>query len=191
MKHLKPKKVVLIGASTGGPGQIHKVLKEVPILHNTSIVIAQHMSDGFLKSFATRLKEPSLNNIELTQENKLFKSNTVYVCEKSISLNINKEQLIFKENKISKNSFNPDINLIFNSFANIKDIKILCVILTGIGDDGVNACINLNKNGARCITESKDSAIIDGMPSHARELVLNIEVLDMQKIIKEISEFCE
>lgn len=192
MKHLKLKKVVLIGASTGGPGQINKIIKSLPALRSTSIVIAQHMSDGFLESFMDRLKQLSSSNIELTKNNKILNVNTIYVCENSTSLIKNQNDLIFIENKKIKNSFNPDINLIFNSFITLCDeVKVLSVILTGIGDDGVQACVNLSNNSARCITETSSSAIIDGMPNRARELVPNIEVYDMQKIIKVISEFCE
>ena len=192
MKHLKPKKVVLIGASTGGPGQIHKIIKALPVLKSTTIIVAQHMSDGFLESFMDRLKQYSSNNIELTKNNKVLHSNTIYVCEKNISLVKDKNNLVFIENEKMKNSFNPDINLIFNSFTSLShEIKILSVILTGIGDDGVQACSNLSKNGARCITETSQSAIIDGMPNRARELVSNIEVYDMQEIVKVISGFCE
>ena len=192
MKHLKRKKVVLIGASTGGPGQIHKIIKSLPRLQSTSIVIAQHMADGFLESFMDRLEHHSLNNIELTKNNSILNINTIYVCENSISLIKDKSDLVFIENMRTKNSFNPDINMIFNSFIPLcNEVKVLSVILTGIGDDGVQACVNLSKNGARCITETSSSAIIDGMPNRARELVPNIEIYDMQEIIKTISEFCE
>ena len=65
------------------------------------------------------------------------------------------------------------------------------MILTGIGDDGVSACKELSLNGASCITESQKSAIVDGMPSRARLFVPNIEVEDINTIVKTISEFCE
>ena len=192
MKHLKPKKIILIGASTGGPGEINKIIKSLPSLESTSIVIAQHMSDGFLESFMDRLKQLSPNNVELTKNSKVLNRSTIYVCENSISLIKDKNDLIFFENKRTQNCFNPDINLIFNSFTSLcKEIEILSVILTGIGDDGVEACINLSNNTARCITQTHESAIIDGMPNRARELVPNIEAYDMNEIIQIISEFCE
>jgi len=62
-----PKKVVLIGASTGGPGQIQKIIDSLPILSNTSIVIAQHMVDGFINSFTKRLQVNSDNSVKLIQ----------------------------------------------------------------------------------------------------------------------------
>jgi len=81
---------------------------------------------------------------------------------------------------------------LFNSFLPLsKEIEILCVVLTGIGDDGVNACSALNANGARCLTETSESAIVDGMPKAARLLIPEIEVYDVDEIVKEIKKFCE
>ncbi|MDQ1298690.1 MAG: two-component system, chemotaxis family, protein-glutamate methylesterase/glutaminase [Campylobacterota bacterium] len=65
------------------------------------------------------------------------------------------------------------------------------VILTGIGEDGVDGCNNLSLNGAKCITENEHSAIVDGMPLRARTVIANIKATDMRHIIQEIKEFCE
>ena len=188
MKHLKPKKIVLIGASTGGPGQIQKIIDSLPKLQDTTIVIAQHMVDGFIDSFTNRFQNMSHNNINIVSDNQVFSSANIYICEAETKLVNNS----FSKKPAYVNSYNPNINILFNSFTALaKDIQILCVILTGIGDDGVEACKNLSLNGARCITENEDSAIVDGMPSRARLLVPNIEVYDMKTIVKNISEFCE
>jgi two-component system chemotaxis response regulator CheB len=61
LKNSTPSKIVLIGASTGGPGQIEKIINALPKLHDTSVIIAQHMALGFMPSFAKRLKENRLN----------------------------------------------------------------------------------------------------------------------------------
>ena len=188
MKHLEPKKIVLIGASTGGPGQIQKIINSLPVLQNTTIVIAQHMVDGFMDSFANRFQNISHNSISVVKDNQTFESSNIYICEGETKLTNNN----FSKKKSSSDSYNPNINILFNSFIPLaKDRQILCVILTGIGDDGVEACKNLSLNGARCITESETSAIVDGMPSRARVLVPNIEVDDVETIVKKINEFCE
>ena len=188
MKHSVPKKIVLIGASTGGPGQIQKIINSLPKLQNTTIVIAQHMVDGFMDSFANRFQNISYNSISVVKDNQIFKNANIYICEGETKLTNNS----FSKKNSSLDSYNPNINILFNSFCSLtKDSQILCLILTGIGDDGVDACKNLSLSGARCITESHESAIVDGMPNRARVLVPNIEVNDIDKIVKIISEFCE
>ena len=192
MQHLELNKLVLIGASTGGPGEIKKIIQSLPILKNSSVIIAQHMADGFLESFVFELQKHTLNQVLLIEDNNSFEEGKIYLCKYNTTLNLNANSLKFKVEKLDDEGFNPNINTMFLSMIEIVDrVAILCAILTGIGDDGVKACKVLNSKGARCMTESNESAIIDGMPSRARELVPNIEVYDMNIIIDKISEFCE
>ena len=191
MKSSVPKKIVLIGASTGGPGQIKKIIKALPNLYNTSIIVAQHMVEGFLASFRNNLQDITHNKILLANNKDQFKNATIYICEGETQLKQNDSQLSFSQKASQINSYNPNINLLFNSFIPFSnDIEILCIILTGIGDDGVEACKNLSTNGARCMTESAHSAIVDGMPSRARLLVSDIEIHAIDEIINNINGFC-
>jgi len=188
LKHLEPKKIVLIGASTGGPGQIQKIVSSLPELQDITIVIAQHMMHGFIDSFARGLRNKHHFSISLIQNNQSFEKNKIYVCEGEVKLIDD----YFSKKSASTNSFNPSINTLFHSFIPLcKNREILSLILTGIGDDGVMACRELSINGARCITESEESAIVDGMPSRARLLVPNIEVYKIDEIVKTVREFCE
>ena len=192
MNYSALKKIILIGASTGGPGQIQKITDSIPKLHNTTVIIAQHMVEGFMQSFASRLTNSSTNPVSLIRDNQILENANIYLCEGQTQINKETFSLRFSHRSVASNSFNPDINMLFNSFIPLcKDIDILSIILTGIGDDGVEACSALSLNGAKCITESAESAIVDGMPGRARMLVENIEVHDIKSIIKVISEFCE
>ncbi len=55
-----PGKIILIGASTGGPGQIEKIIRSLEVLHDTTIIIAQHMSLEFIPSLQKDCKTPVL-----------------------------------------------------------------------------------------------------------------------------------
>lgn len=191
MSYKIPKKVVLIAASTGGPGQIEKIIKVLPKLNDTSIVIAQHMVLGFMESFAKRLDENPTNSIVVANDGAYLESSKIYVCTGSTRVSKTSQGVVFSKKDSDVNSFNPDINYIFNSFVPFtKDIEILSVILTGIGADGVESCRVLEENGSICITETQQSAIVDGMPSRARKEIKNIKVLDIKEIIESIREFC-
>ena len=192
MKHLEPKKIILIGASTGGPGQIQKIINSLPKLQNTTVVIAQHMVEGFMNSFANRLQNSSSNPIDVVHNKQTLQNNHIYLCEGKTELKRDGYELLLTHEATASNSFNPNINTLFNSFLPLSaDINILTVILTGIGDDGVDACRTLSLNGATCITESASSAIVDGMPSRARVLVPNVQVEDINTIVNKINEFCQ
>ena len=189
MNYLEPNRFVLIGASTGGPGQIQKIISSLNKLEQTTIVIAQHMAEEFLPSFIKRLQESSENTILLAKDAQMLQSGCIYFCNAHTRVVKNNSKLCFTCEQSSKNSYNPNINVLFNSFVPFANTNTLCVILTGIGDDGVLGCKNLSLGGARTITESKESAIVDGMPSRARESIASIEIKDMQNIIQSIKEF--
>ncbi|MFT7003330.1 MAG: two-component system chemotaxis response regulator CheB [Sulfurimonas sp.] len=191
MKNSIPRKIVLIGASTGGPGQIEKILGALEKLEDTSIIIAQHMSEGFMPSFAKRLQEHYINDISIAQNGNLLEVGKIYVCCGKTMVSKSASGLTFSQEKSTEHAFNPDINIVFKSFlAFTKDTEILSVILTGIGSDGVEACKMLSEKACVCITESEESAIVDGMPCRARKEVQNIKVQDINDIVKSIKEFC-
>lgn len=192
MKHYALNKIVLIGASTGGPGQIQKIISSLPKLYDTTLIIAQHMAHDFIPSFIKRLQESSLNSLEIVQDNQQLKSGNIYICNGQTAVKSESGRLFFTHKESLAYDYNPNINLLFNSFVPFaKDLNILSVILTGIGDDGVEGCKQLGLNNSLCITESEQSAIVDGMPNRAREIVENIKILDIKEIISEITEFCE
>ena len=192
LKHSVPNKIVLIGASTGGPGQIQKIIIALPKMHSTSVIIAQHMVKDFLPSFVKRLQEISFNSVLMAEEHQSIQKGFIYICDGNTSVKKEHSDLLFAQQNAPQNSYNPNINVLFNSLVPFtKDIEIMSVILTGIGDDGVHGCEQLSLNNSRCITESEKSAIVDGMPNRARAVVPNIKVLDIGDIINEIKDFCE
>lgn len=192
LKHSVLKKIILIGASTGGPGQIEKIIKSLPEFEHTTLIIAQHMAAGFIPSFAKRLQDYTRHSISIIQDNNALESSQIYLCCGNTAIYQKNKQLFFSQHTSPQYSYNPDINTLFNSFASFtKELEIMAVILTGIGDDGVNGCKNLAVAGATVLTESASSAIVDGMPSRARNEVKNIKVYEMQEIVNQVREFCE
>ncbi len=113
-----------------------------------------------------------------------------YLCHEA-SVSMNENRLLFKVEPSQDHKYNPDINTVFNSFVNYaQKIEILGVILTGIGDDGVEGCKQLSIGGAKAITQDAQSAIVDGMPSRARKEIEGIEIGDTDYIKNKIVEFC-
>lgn len=185
MKPLEPKSIILIGASTGGPSLIQEIIIALPQLNNTSIVVAQHMSEEFIFSFVRRLNELSNNPIKVVSDNMQLQSNYIYFCNKNTQVCEKNLELIFSVSELSGNfSYNPNISTVFSSFALLSNKKIMAFILTGIGDDGIVGAKKLYESGARVITQDHCSAIVDGMPYRARESINGIEVHSNEEIIQ-------
>ncbi|NPA12046.1 MAG: chemotaxis protein CheB [Epsilonproteobacteria bacterium] len=173
-------KIVLIGASTGGPNKIQKILSSLEELNDTSVIIAQHIRRDFFPSFVSNLKKYTKFPLKAPQNNEKITPSTIYVVDEKTTQKNNRFVLEKSPH------FNPDINELFKSFVNSNN-EILAVILTGIGDDGVEGIVQLKNKGAVTATEDSASAIVDGMPARARER--GIKAYPFEEIIKLITRF--
>ena len=190
-KYSTPKKILLIGASTGGPGIIEKIIHSLFKLNDTAVIIAQHMAVDFIPSFVKRLQEHSINSINIANDSTKIKSGNIYFCHGNTIVKKNDFEFTFIVKPSLEHKYNPDINSIFGSFVKYSaNIEIFAVILSGIGDDGVKGCEELSLKGVRVATQNERSAIVDGMPSRARQVVKNIEIYDTPQINEKIKEFC-
>ncbi len=190
LKNSVPSRLVLIGASTGGPGQIQNIIAALPEMEDTSIIIAQHMAEAFIPSFTKRLQEHSDHSISSTDAGQTLMNGHIYIANKYTELSSDDWGLRFVQNSSPLHTYDPDIDLLLNSITPLaKDLDLMYVILTGIGEDSVQGCRELSEQGARCITKSEESAVVDGMPSRAKECVPHIEVMHKDAITQAIKEY--
>ncbi|AQW86309.1 MCP protein-glutamate methylesterase [Campylobacter pinnipediorum subsp. caledonicus] len=180
-------KLIVIGASTGGPGHIKKLLKDIN-LNGATVVIAQHMNKMFIPSFAAQIAKECSIKLEILKEKTILKEK-VYVCEKNFVIS-DTLPLSAKPNSENKTTFTPNVDMLFDSCVNIsKSIDLMAILLTGIGDDGASGLDKLQKAGAKCIAENEESAIVYGMPKRAKELNPTIKSLNLTNIKKELEGF--
>ncbi len=190
MNSLKDNKLVLIGASTGGPAHIEKILSTLPKPLTYTIVIAQHMGAEFLPSFVKRLSLKTGHPILLSENNQVLQKGHIYITTNHCSLFTDAHNIKFRVEHSSSAMFNPEINQLFSSAVSIASTnKLLAILLTGIGDDGVQGCQLLAQHGAKCIAESERTAVVYGIPARAKEQVQNIKILDLDEIIQAIQTF--
>jgi two-component system chemotaxis response regulator CheB len=182
--------LILIGASTGGPGRIYSILSSLDSQYEGTIIIAQHMSAPFIPSFVHQLQSiTSLPITAVTQPLKLERGE-VYICSITSRL-IQKEGEIWLEPMEEGDyPYNPHIDLLFSSASHLSPaLKRLGVILTGIGDDGALGSLSLYESGGDCLFESEASSIVYGMPRRAKELVCDGNVGSIDEIIDRIKEY--
>lgn len=190
MKSLERKKLILIGASTGGPAHLEKIVAALPVKLNCSIIIAQHMGYEFIQSFVKRLNERSPHSIRCADDEEIVKSGEIFILSKTTQLYSSPYGLKFSLVEKPNSHYNPDIDSLFFSVCKyVQAYEILSVLLTGIGDDGANGCVELENAGAQCVVESEKSAIVYGMPARAKERGKNILVKDLDEIIEIIKQF--
>ena len=179
------KEIVVIGASTGGPLALQKVLTSIPGDFPAPIAIVQHMPPNFTNSFAKRLDSISQLNIVEGYDGLELKKGMVAIAPSGKHMLVKK-----RNNDIICNlsdaptvlSVKPAANLLFLSAADEFNGGVVGVVLTGMGKDGTEGAIALKKKGAHIIAESQETCIIYGMPRAAIEAGVVNQILPLQDI---------
>lgn len=179
-----------MGASTGGPSLIEKILASLENNFDATLIIAQHMGADFIPSFLKRLTLKSNVPVSMAQEGIALQNKKAYLTTAKSEVLYQNGHLLFSVKEFSHADYNPSINHLFSSCSKLpSSYRILCVLLTGIGDDGVDGCVELSQKGFACIAQNKESSIVFGMPARAAERVQNITMQSFDEILKTIIEF--
>jgi two-component system chemotaxis response regulator CheB len=163
------RKIIGIGSSTGGVESLLKVFKKLPS-GLPPIVITQHIPYGFSSSFAQRLNDHSSVIVSEVQKDTILQSGHAYLAPGNQHLEIvkvgnNYVGKLLDIIKISRHK--PSVDLMFRSLNNSAGSGAMAIIMTGMGDDGTIAMLDLYKNGAYTIAQNEESCVVFGMPAQA------------------------
>ncbi len=166
--------VIAIGASTGGTGSIEFILLNLPSNLPVPVIIAQHMPAEFISSFAKRLDELIQTKVKVAQDNEYVLPNVIYILPGTTNMivkkNANDRFPRFSAITKTYTEFNfPSVDGLMESVAEVYGKKGLGVILTGMGKDGTEGMVKLNKNGGYTIAQDQESSVVWGMPRSAWE----------------------
>lgn len=177
--------LVFIGASTGGPGIINEIIKNTKSPFKIPIVIGIHMPPNFTKTFAERLDAISSINVIEADNNTQLKCNTAIINKGGYDISLQRDglKIVTRLEKASQSKYTPSIDYFLSSCTDIYFDKVLNIILTGMGDDGLLGTRKLKKEGGITITQKEDSCIVYGMPRVINENNLSDLSLDVEEII--------
>ena len=186
-------KVLLIGASTGGPGLIEQICSSLTPCYPYPVVIVQHMPEQFTEAFASRLNKVSSLEVVHTKSNMEIVASKIYLARGGVHLQFAKKvsgKIVIRESNETSGFFKPSVDEMFKSGVKVfGGSAIIGVLLTGIGDDGADGMVEIRKDGGYTIGESEDSATVYGMPKEAFDRGGVQEQLPFNRILKKIATF--
>lgn len=185
-------KIVLIGASTGGPGLIEQICTALPSNFPYPVCIVQHMPEQFTAAFATRLDRASILPVVESKSNMELLPGTIYVAKGGTHLHFAKKVsgkiVLREENNKNNQFFQPSVNeMLMSALKVFRGDQIIAVLLTGIGDDGADGMVAVKKAGAFTLGESEETATVYGMPKEAYERGGVVQQLPFPKIVKALA----
>ncbi len=182
-------KIIAIASSTGGPKALSVILSELPENLPYSVVIAQHMTDGFIPGLAEWLDSVSMLTVKEGVGQEALTRGTVYLSstEKNMVVS-NQKRIEFIERK-EKELYRPSCNILLSSVADVFGADAMGIILTGMGNDGVSGIKEIKNSGGLTIAQDEASSIVFGMPKVATESGCIDRVLPLSDISDEIERF--
>ncbi len=182
----KNKNILVIGASTGGPGVLATILHKLPADFPIPVVIIQHVDSSFSNSFASWLNKQSSLDIRIAKEGEYPKAGTVLVAGKSDHLIMTTNGKLSYSEEPKELIYKPSVDVFFNSVVKQWQGTVIAALLTGMGKDGAEGLANIHKMGGHTITQTKDSCAVYGMPKAADDIGAATESLDPEDIANSI-----
>ncbi len=175
--------LIAIGASTGGTEAIKNVLVNLPA-NSPPIVITQHIPKTFSARFAERLNDNCHICVFEAKHRQKIKTGHAYIAPGDQHLKVTEKNgalFCLLEDSELVNRHKPSVEVLFRSLLPLAN-NIQAVLLTGMGNDGANAMLELKEQGARTIVQDKNSSLIWGMPGSAFALNAHTHVYSLAKI---------
>ena len=189
----EPTKIVSIGISTGGPQSLQYMLAQFPADFPGSIVVVQHMPEGFTDMFARRLDECCSLNVKEAQSGDLLHAGRVLICPGSRHIKVKKLPLgdiVILSDDPPVNGHRPSADVMFKSVAEEFGSKALGVLMTGMGEDGANGLGMIKASGGMTIAQGEQSCVVFGMPKAAIERGHAMRVVDLDALAGAIQAYC-
>lgn len=167
---IPPNRIVAIGTSTGGPNALQFVLSQIPGDFPASILIVQHMPEGFTELFAQRLNECCALDVQEARSGDLLLAGRVLVCPGNRHMMVRRMprgDMAVLSDAPPVNGHRPSADVLFHSVAQEFGLTAVGVIMTGMGDDGAEGLGAIKAAGGTTIAQSEDTCVVSGMPRAA------------------------
>jgi len=176
-------KIIAIGASTGGPAALSRLLKGLPADFGLPILVVQHMTPGFGPAFAAWLNSESPMPVKIAELGESLKPGSVYIAPDNYHAGLDRTgKIVLTTEKLSYNHHRPSINYMFETVAKSFGAKALGVLLTGMGEDGALGLREIKQAGGKTIAQDEKTSVVYGMPKSAVALGAVDRVVALDKI---------
>ncbi|WP_416839412.1 chemotaxis-specific protein-glutamate methyltransferase CheB [Haloferax sp. DFSO52] len=164
---------IIIGASTGGPNVVERVLASLPVDAGLRVVVVQHMPKGFTKRFAERLDARCAYDVREAEDGERIAPGQIRIAPGGSHLLVTADRAGRLALELSDDEplhgVKPAIDLTMASAAEVVESPLAGVLLTGMGRDGVEGMSRIDRAGGHTVAQNEETSAIFGMPKRAIE----------------------
>ncbi|KJH71366.1 chemotaxis-specific protein-glutamate methyltransferase CheB [Aliterella atlantica] len=175
-------RVITIGASTGGPQAIHKILAQFPAEFPVPIICTQHISQGFLQGLVDWLDSECKVKVKVAQVGESPLPGTVYFAPDNSHLELDAQGKFIYSSALPVDGHCPSVTVTFKSVAKFYGRSAAGILLTGMGRDGAEGMRAIAQVGGMTFAQDEKTCIVFGMPKEAIALNVVQQVLPIQEI---------
>jgi len=186
-------RIVAVGISTGGPGALQRVIPQLPAGFPGCIVIVQHMPEGFTDMFARRLDECSAIHVSEARSGDFLVAGHAYVCPGNRHITVKRmvvgDMIVLRDGE-RVHGHRPSADVLLTSVAQEFGAAAAGVIMTGMGEDGVEGLAKIRDAGGITLAQSRESCVVDSMPRAAIERHCAQRIVPLEGMARAWEEIC-
>jgi two-component system chemotaxis response regulator CheB len=160
----RPDRLVVIGASTGGPRALYQLLPKLQPIATTAFIVVQHMPAHLTGDFTRRLGSVVDLPVHEAAGHELLEPNTIYIAPGDYHLNFTADYRLSLNKAPKLNGVRPSLDVTLLSAINLYGRRVMAVVLTGMGKDGLLGSGMLNRTGGLVLVEHESTCVVYGMP---------------------------
>jgi two-component system chemotaxis response regulator CheB len=185
-----PVDVVAIGGSAGGPNALRALLAQLPGDFPLPVLVVQHMPAVFTRQLAERLADVSPLRVAEAVGGEPLVPGHVWIAPGGRHLAVRREPAggvrVVVHDGPAENSCRPAVDVLFRSLAETYGSRVLAVVLTGMGKDGLEGARRVRRQGGWVLAQDEASAVVWSMPGAVVGAGLADGVLPPDELGKEV-----
>jgi two-component system chemotaxis response regulator CheB len=184
--------VVVIGVSTGGPQALRHLVPQLPADFPVAVAMVLHMPIGYTEMYARRLDEISSLRVVEAHEGQVIGAGTVFLAPAGRHLTFVRGEdgsvRAHLDVRPADTPHRPAVDVLFESAATLYGSRVLGVVMTGMGQDGLLGAAHVKAQGGRIFTEAESSCVVYGMPRVVDEASLSDRSVPLAQLAAAIME---
>jgi two-component system chemotaxis response regulator CheB len=177
--------IICIGSSTGGPRAVQELLQFVSPSIPVPIILVQHMPPIFTKKFSESLSKVCKIEVLESFDGQIILPGKCYIAPGGYHMELKKEngKLVARMNMDERVCYvRPAVDVLFRSVTSIFGGNMLAVILTGMGEDGKESCLEVFNNGGEVLVQDRESSSVWGMPGAVHSVIPEVPIMEIPNI---------
>jgi two-component system, chemotaxis family, protein-glutamate methylesterase/glutaminase len=179
--------LLVIASSTGGPRALGELVPRLPAELGAGGLLVQHMPPGFTASLAARLDGASALTVREARSGDVLERGSLLVAPGGAHLRLSDDRRLRLADDAPEGGLRPRADFTIADAARLFGRRVLLVVLTGMGKDGLEGATAVKRAGGRVLVEAESTCTVYGMPRAVAEAGLADEVLPLDRLADAIA----